>query len=235
MAIEGVTGPTVIKVKAKELMDKGLISNVKIKALILQHDDKSFSDNVATIKKYGNGKKAFELEQEYIKNSSKRKMFITKLVNKFKNNSLILFHNTAYGTELYDFFRSNILDKDFYYIDGSTSSKKRSFIKQEMEKTDKRVKILVASFGTLSTGVSIKALKNVVFTQSFKSAQIILQSIGRILRLHEDKENSKAMVFDLVDRFHSTYKNILYNHYISRRNELYKIQEYDFDEMKIAI
>jgi superfamily II DNA or RNA helicase len=235
MAIESVTGPKLITVKAKELMDKGLISKVKIKCLLLQYDDLEFAESVYTIKKHGGGKRALELEKEYAQNSEKRKSFIGKLVNKFNNNSLMLFHNIAYGTELYNYLRSNVIGKDFYYIDGETPAKKRQYIKEQMEKTDGNPKILVASFGTLSTGVSIKALKNIVFCDSFKSARIVLQSIGRALRLHEDKEGDKAVVFDLVDQFHSSYKTILYNHYISRRDELYKKQQYPHDEIKIVI
>ena len=235
LAIESVTGPVVIKVKAKELMEKGLISNVKIKSLILQYDDKEFAENVYQIKKYGGGKRAFEIEQEYIRNSEKRRIFITKLVNKFKHNSLVLFHNTEYGKDMYDFLRSNVLDKDFYYIDGSTSTKKRKHIFSEMKKTDnEKVKILVASYGTVATGVSINALKNVVFTQSFKSPQIVLQSIGRILRLHSTKKNNHAIVFDLVDQFDSSYKTILYNHYLSRK-KLYDKEEYPYQELRVVL
>jgi len=235
MAIESVTGPKLIAVKAKELMSKGLISNVKVKCLILQYDDSSFAESVYTIKKYGNGKRAYELEKEYAQNSDKRKIFLSKLVGKFKNNSLVLFHNIDYGTTLYNYFRSNVLDKDFYYIDGQTTSEKREYIKKQMEITDGRPKILVASFGTLSTGVSIKALKNIIFADSFKSARIVLQSIGRALRLHKDKEGDKAVIFDIVDQFHSSYKTILYNHYISRKKDLYIPQEYPFDEIKVII
>ncbi len=233
MAIESVTGPKLISVKAKELMSKGLISNVKIKALILQYDEKEFAESVYTIKKHGGGKRAYDLEKEFAQNSEKRKIFIGKLVNKFKNNSLVLFHNIDYGTRLYEYMSSNIIGKDFYYIDGQTSSEKREYIKKQMEMTDGNPKILVASFGTLSTGVSIKAITNMIFADSFKSAQIILQSIGRTLRLHSTKE--KALIFDLVDQFHSSYKTILYNHYVSRRNELYIKEEYPFQELKIVI
>ena len=233
LSIESITGPKLITVKAKELMDKGLISNVKIKALLLQYDEKEFAESVYTIKKYGNGKKAYELEKEFSQNSEKRKLFLTKLVNKFKNNSIVLFHNIDYGTKLYNFFRSNVQDKDFYYIDGTTSSEKREYIKKQMELTDGKTKILVGSYGCISVGWSVKAITNVVFTQSFKSPQIVIQAIGRSLRLHSEKQ--KAIIFDIVDVFHSSYKTILYKHYISRRDELYKKSEYPYDEIKIVI
>jgi len=233
MAIESVTGPKLCTVKAKELMDKGLISNVKIKALLLHYNDREFAESVYTIKKLGNGKKAYEIEKEFIQNSERRKIFLGKLVNKFKNNSLVLFHNISYGTELYNYLRSNILNKDFYYIDGSTSSEKREFIKKQMEMTDGRTKVLIGSFGCVSVGWSVKAITNVIFSQSFKSPQIIIQAIGRALRLHDEK--SKAIIFDIVDVFHSKYKSTLYNHYISRRDELYIKSEYPHEELKISI
>jgi len=235
MAIESVTGPKLISVKAKELMDKGLISNVKVKCLLLQYDDAEFAESVYTIKKHGGGKRALELEKEYAQNSEKRKMFIGKLTNKFKNNSLLLFHNIAYGTELYNYLRSNVIGKDFYYIDGSTTGEKREYIKKQMEETDGNPKILIGSFGVLSTGWSVRAIKNIVFCDSFKSPRIVIQSIGRALRLHKDKEGDKAIVFDLVDQFHSSYKTILYNHFISRKKDLYEKEKYPYDELKIVI
>lgn len=231
--IEAVTGPTIMTVKAKELMDKGLISNIKIKSLILQYEDKSFAENIYNIKRLGQGKRAYELEKEYAQKSEKRKIFLRKLVSKFKNNSLVLFYNIEYGTLLYDYFRSNILDIDFYYIDGNTSKEKRQHIKKQLEITDGKPKVLVGSYGCLSTGISIKALTNCVFADSFKSDSLIRQSIGRILRLH--KEKNKAIIFDICDQFHSSYKTILYKHYISRRDTIYKIQQFEFDEIKIVI
>ncbi len=233
MAIESVTGPKLMTVKARELMDKGLISNVKIKALILQYDDREFAESVYSIKKHGGGRRAYDIEKEYVQNSEKRKMFLGKLVNKFNNNSLVLFHNIAYGTALYDYFRSNVIGKDFYYIDGSTPSQKREYIKKQMEMTDGNTKVLVGSYQTIATGWSVKAITNVIFADSFKSPHIVIQAIGRSLRLH-DKKN-KAIIFDIVDQFHSNFKTILYNHYISRKNDLYKKHDYPYDEIKIVI
>jgi superfamily II DNA or RNA helicase len=215
-------------------MDKGLISNIKINAMILNHNELEFSENVFNIKKRGDGKKAFLLEREFIQKSLRRKLFIKKLVEKFNGNSLILFNNVAYGTELYNYLRDNIIGKYFYYIDGNTDAEKRSIIKQNMEITDDGIpKILIGSYGTTSTGVNIKAIMNIVFADSSKSDTRIRQSLGRGLRLHADK--LKLIVFDLVDRFHTSYENILYKQYISRKDNIYKKQEFPFNEIKVNI
>jgi superfamily II DNA or RNA helicase len=81
--------------------------------------------------------------------------------------------------------------------------------------------------------VSINAIFNVVFVDSFKSEQIIIQSIGRALRLHSDKD--KATVFDLVDVFSSSnLNNILYRHY-SERKKFYIKRKYPFKEIRINL
>jgi len=231
--IESLMGPKLLNIKAKKLMDEGIISNVKIKGLILNHNDRSFAESVFAIKKSGNGKRAYELEKKYAQNSLPRKVFLGKLITKFKQNSMILFHNIDYGTELYNYFRDNIPGKDFYYIDGTTPKVKREAIKLELEKTDGNIKILVASFGTFSTGINIRAIVNLVLADSFRSDRIVRQSIGRILRLHKEKD--KAVVFDIVDQFHSDFKGVLYNHFIFRKKEIYESQQFPYDELKTII
>ena len=233
LTIQSLLGPKLINISAKKLMDKGLISDVKIKAILLHHDNHKFAEGVYNIRKRGDGQKAWQLEREYIQNSAKRKSFIKKLVDKFKSNSLILFHTIEFGTELFNNIKDNCQDKDVFYIDGSTSMEKREYIKKIMEDTSGNPKILVASFGTTSTGVNIKAITNIVFAQGFKSDQIIRQSIGRGLRLHSEK--TKLVVFDLVDVFHSDFKTILVRQYESRRDEIYKKQKYPFEELKIKL
>lgn len=231
--IESLMGPKLLNIKALKLMDDGIISRLKINALLLNHNEKQFAENVYLIKKAGNGKKAYELEKEYAQNSLPRKIFLAKLVEKFKHNSLLLFHNLDYGKDLYNYFRDNVQDKDFFYIDGETPKVKRNAIKKEMEKTDGNVKILVASFGTTSTGISIRAIVNLVFCDSFKSDRVVRQSIGRVLRLHADKE--KAIIFDLVDIFDYSRRGVLHNHYLSRKHEIYDRQQYPYTELKVNL
>jgi superfamily II DNA or RNA helicase len=87
--------------------------------------------------------------------------------------------------------------------------------------------------GTLSTGVSINAIFNVVFADSFKSEQIIIQSIGRALRLHSDKK--RALIFDLVDVFSANnLNNILFRHF-REREKFYIKRKYPFKIIKINL
>lgn len=233
LTIQSLMGPKLINISAKKLMDKGLISELKIKSILLHHDNHKFAEGVYNIKKRGDGKAAYDLEREYIHNSSKRKTFVKNLVDKFNSNSLLLFHTITYGTDIYNYLKDNCQNKDIYYIDGSVNAEKREYIKKQMEDTSGNPKVLVASYGTLSTGVSIKAISNIIFMDSFKSKTVVLQSIGRGLRLHKSK--NKLIVFDLVDIFHSDYKTVLWRQYEHRRDELYKPQKYPYDELKVKL
>lgn len=72
-----------------------------------------------------------------------------------------------------------------------------------------------------------------IFADSFKSEQIIIQSIGRALRLHEEKKT--ALIFDLVDVFtFESPKNILYRHF-KEREKFYTKRQYPYSLTKINL
>ncbi len=246
--IMAVTGPIVDTVKAKKLMDAGFITKVKIKGVLMNHNDYEFTDLIETVAARDK-KSCYDLECAKIQEVPERLNVINQIVSNCKDNTLVLFHNIEYGNKILEYLKERNPDKDFYYIDGSvknTATKKntennRSFIKNEMNKTDGRVKILIASFATLSTGVSIDAITNVIFTQSFKKEQVIIQSIGRALRLHKDK--GMAYIFDLIDVFNkddfsmrikSKFKNILFNHG-KIRQKIYETEEYPYSTITINL
>jgi superfamily II DNA or RNA helicase len=233
LTIQSVLGPKITEVSANELKEKGIITPMDIKVILMNHNDKEFDSRMKEIRKGGYGKEAFEIEKDYIHISDKRLDFIKKIVDKCDSNTLLLFHTIDYGQKIFNKLSKEISDKDFFYIDGEISGKKREEIKKQMDNTDGNVKVLVASYGTLSTGVSINAIFNVIFTDSFKSEQIIIQSIGRALRLHSDKK--KANIFDLVDVYDSeNFNNILYRHF-KEREKFYNKRQYPYKIIKINL
>lgn len=233
LTIQSVLGPKVTQIEASKLVESGTITPMEIKCLILNHGQSELTERLNYVRKSGLGADAFRLEKEFIQTSDARMEFLKKLVLKCESNTLILFHTIEYGTRIYEKLRSEIIDKDFYYIDGEINNKKREEIKSQMELTSEKVKILVASFGTLSTGVSINAIFNVILADSFKSEQIIIQSIGRALRKHDQKK--VATIFDLVDIFDpKNMGNILYGHY-REREKFYQSRKYPYKEFKINL
>ena len=233
LTIQSVLGPNVTKIEASTLVQSGTITPMTIKAVILNHSTSEVNERLNYIKKMGAGADAFRLEKEFIQSSDKRIEFIKKLVEKCDSNTLLIFHTIEYGTKIFNKLKEELKDKDIYYIDGEVNNKQREAIKKEMERTDDKVKILCASFGTLSTGVSINAIFNVIFADSFKSEQIIIQSIGRALRKHDEKK--VATIFDIVDIFDPVnMNNILYKHY-KEREKFYKNRKYPYKEIKMNL
>lgn len=233
LTIQSILGPKITEISASQLKEKGIISKMEVKCVLMNHDNPELNERIKSIRKGGYGKEALDLEKRYIHSSKERMNFINKIINKINKNTLVLFHSIDYGTELYETLRKNNKDKEFYYIDGEVKGKERSRIKDEMEKTNDKIKILVASFGTLSTGVSIRAIFNIIFVDSFKSEQIIIQSIGRALRLHEEKK--KAIIFDLVDVFDTkNFNNVLYTHF-KERLKYYNKREYPYSVKKLNL
>ena len=232
LSIQSVLGPIITEVSATDLVKAGTITPMAIKAIILNHSEKEINDRLKYVRKQGAGAEAFRYEKDFIQQSDKRLKFIQKIVDKCDNNTLLLFHTIEYGKKIYDTLKAAIPDKEFYYIDGEVSGKKREEIKLEMEKTGGKVKVLIASFGTLSTGVSIKNLHYLIMADSFKSEQIVIQSIGRLLRLFDGKD--RAVIFDLVDVFSSDMNNILYGHY-KERQKFYNKRKYPFKEIKVNL
>ncbi|CAG7580919.1 MAG: DNA helicase UvsW [uncultured marine phage] len=235
LTIGSVLGPVVNSIKARKLQAEGKISHVKIKQIHLNHDDPDFNQTLIDVRKLPNqGARAYQLEGEYIRHSDKRMDFVSKLVQKCKSNTLVLFNIIEYGTRLKEKLIEDLDESiEILYIDGSVKKKQREEIKSKMELTDGVTRVLVATYGTLSTGVSINNLHNIVLAESFKSEQRIIQSIGRALRLHETKD--KAIIFDLIDCFtEANQRNAFYRHG-KERATMYRKHGYPFDTMKFVL
>jgi len=232
LTIQSVLGPKIIEVTASELRSKGIITPMDIKVVIVNHNDQNFLERLNIIRKGGDGKSAYDLEKAYIHQSEKRLDFISKIVDKCQNNTLLLFHTIENGQKIYNKLKNELLDKEFFYIDGGVSGKNREIIKKEMEVTSDKVKVLVGSFGVLSTGVSMNAIFNIIFADSFKSEQVVIQAIGRGLRLHLDKK--KVNIFDIVDVFGDDMNNILFRHF-KEREIFYIKRKYPYKLIRINL
>lgn len=231
--IQQSTGPVVYRITAEQLQKRDYIAPVQIHGCILEHNDVGFAQAVRQIRKTGSGADAFRLETEYAQNSINRVKMLQALVKRSKYNTLVLFKNIDYGSMLYDTLRQEMgSDKLFYYIDGSVKKKKRDYIKEQMEIVDDAQRVLVATYKTLGTGVSINAIANIIFADSYKSEQLIRQSIGRGLRQHKLKD--KLIVWDMVDTFSPKRDNVLFSHW-EERCRIYKEQNFPYDVRSISL
>lgn len=147
LTIQSVLGPKITEVSADELKKKGIITPMEIKVVVMNHNDLEFADRMDQIRKGGYGKEAFNIEKDYIHLSDNRLDFIKKIVTKCESNTLVLFHTIEYGQKILKKLQEELPDKEFFYIDGSISGKKREVIKKEMEITKKDVEYTILNFG----------------------------------------------------------------------------------------
>lgn len=232
--IRSLMGPIITDINAKSLQDKGKISKVKIKCIYLNHNDYEFDNNLSKLRSNPNlGSKAYQIERKYIHNSDKRLDFISKLVGKFTKNSMLLFNIIEYGQRVFERLSNDYPDFEFLYIDGSIKKKERDEILKKMELNDGIVRMLVATSATIGTGTSVNNIHAMVFLESYRAEGDTIQKIGRILRLHKDKD--VGIVFDLIDCFReSNQRNALYRQG-SDRITLYNKHQYPYDKLKFLL
>lgn len=214
LTLQAYLGPMVNKVSAEFLFQNKYATPVQIKIIRLQYLDDDRREKLYQIRKRRNtidGAKILDIERKVVIESEERLAFICDIVNKTTKNTLVLFHNVKadYGKKIQERLLDLSNDRDVFYVDGETDSEKREYFKHSLESGEN--KILIASFGTFSTGISIKNIHNIIFAESFKSDKIIRQSIGRGMRLHADK--SKTNIIDIVDDYsYNGDKNFLLRH-----------------------
>ena len=180
LQLEGMFGPVKKVISSKQLMDEGTIADIDIHCIILKHK------KCHTM--------SYEEEMEYLVCSEHRIMFITNLVASLKGNTLVLFQYVEkHGEVLYPLLDGRV--KDLHYVYGGTDTEDREKVRGLVEKSDDNV--ILASYGTFSTGVNIKRIDNIVFASPSKSKIRNLQSIGRGLRKTEGKDSMR--LFDIAD------------------------------------
>ena len=146
LTIQSVLGPVITEVSANELVKLGTITPMRIKAIIMNHDQPELADRLAQARKLGAGADVYRHEKEFCQSSEKRIEFIRRLVARCDKNTLLLFHTIEHGQRLFAALKEALPDKEFYYIDGEVSGTKRGEIKAELEKTQK-VEYTVLNFG----------------------------------------------------------------------------------------
>jgi superfamily II DNA or RNA helicase len=114
-----------------------------------------------------------------------------------------------------------------HYISGEVDGDIRENIRHYMEQKTEQKQVLIASLQTLSTGVNIKNIQSIVFTSPTKSQITTLQSIGRGLRLHSDKE--MLTVYDLVDSTKFAVRHF------QERVKIYDSEGFSYDFKKLSL
>jgi superfamily II DNA or RNA helicase len=153
-----------------------------------------------------------------------RNRFIKNLALSLKGNSLILFQFVEkHGKLLYKLIDEEKGKRKVFFVYGNTDVEVRESVRDITER--EKDAIIIASYGTFSTGINIKNLHNVIFASPSKSRIRNLQSIGRGLRIGDAKD--EATLYDISDDLrHGKYVNHTLKHFIHR------VKIYDEEKFK---
>ena len=217
--LEGLFGPSYKVTKTDELMKQGHLSKLDIQCLVLKHPPQKFE--------------VYNDEIEYLISHEQRNKFITNLTLDLKGNTLVLYSRVeAHGAVLYEKINnSKRVDRKVFFVHGGVNAEERELIREITERENNA--IIVASYGTFSTGINIKNLHNVIFASPSKSRIRNLQSIGRVLRKGNNKV--KATLYDISDDCtHNSKKNYTLNHFIERI-KIYNEENFNYEIITVQL
>ena len=215
--LEGLFGPAYKIVRTDELIEKGHLAKLNIKILLLQHESQRFD--------------TYEDEVQFIIQNERRNNFIQKLTLDLKGNTLLLYSRVeSHGEILFNLINSDT-NRKVFFVHGGVAAEEREEIRKITEEESNA--IIVASYGTFSTGINIKTLHNVIFASPSKSRVRNLQSIGRVLR--KGKNKTRATLYDIADdTTYKSQKNYTLNHLIERV-KIYNEENFNYEIVPIKM
>lgn len=227
LCIEGLFGPVNKVVSTRELMERELLTALNIECILLKYP--------ALLRESLRGLD-YQTEIDWLVTCEKRNLIITQLASVLKGNTLVLFQFVEkHGKPLFEMIQKAaptvIEGRKVFFVAGETEVDDRENIRHIVEQEENA--IIVASYGTFSTGINIKSLKNLIFASPSKSRIRILQSIGRQLRKSEHKD--KAKLYDIADDLHwEDEANYTLKHFMSRL-KLYDEEGFPYKIVKLSV
>ncbi|CAB4167836.1 SSL2 DNA or RNA helicases of superfamily II [uncultured Caudovirales phage] len=220
LVLEGIFGPLHRVTTTKALMDSDRLAKLNITSVILRYDEPTCKNIKGSI---------YQDEIDFIISHERRNKFISNLALTCTGNTLVLFQYVErHGKILHDIIASKAHDgRKIFFVHGGVSTEVREEIRLGAE--DENDAIIVASFGTFSTGINLPSIENVIFASPSKSKIRNLQSIGRGLRLKAGKAHCN--LYDIADNL--SYKKWT-NHTLKHAAERYKIYAEEEFEVKLV-
>jgi len=217
LVLEGLFGTVNKVVSTSELQERKQLADLKIICLILQHDSTA---------RHFLKDKSYQEEMDYLVSNEKRNKYIRNLCLSLQGNTLCLFQYVEkHGVILKQLIEDKAEDKKVFFVFGGVEADERESIRAITEKSDNA--IIIASYGTFSTGINIRNLHNIVFASPSKSRIRNLQSIGRGLRLKDN--NSAATLYDIADDIsYNEKENYTLQHFKERIN-IYNGEDFNYE------
>ena len=197
MVLEGLFGAVHSVTTTKKLMDDKQLASLNIVVILLKYPEavrKAFRDVDPDTKKVS--KKKYRDEVDFLVSHEHRNRFLRNLALDQTTNTLLLFtYVEKHGKILYELIKERAENRKVFFVHGKVDADTREEIRAITEKETNA--IIVASSGVFSTGVNIRNIHNIILASPTKSRIRNLQSIGRGLRLGDDK--NVCTLFDIGD------------------------------------
>lgn len=223
LVLEGLFGPCQKVTTTKELMDQKHLADFKIKILALKYPDEIRQAVV---------KMNYQDEMDFLVANESRNRFIKNLSLSLEGNTLLLFQYVEkHGRILEQMIKEEAKDRKVFFIHGGVKGEERDEIRGIVER--ERDAIVIASYGTFSTGVNIRNLHNVIFGSPSKSKIRNLQSIGRGLRKSDTKDS--AVLYDIADDLSWKSKSNYTLKHLMERVKVYDEEKFDYKLYSIGI
>ena len=214
--LEGLFGDCERVTKTDDLIKSGFLSKFRIKVLLCKHAPQHFD--------------TYHDEMEYLVEHKGRNNLIKNLVKDIEGNTLVLFNYVEkHGEPLYELINSNVdPSRKLFFVHGGTDVEDREEVRQITETEDNA--IIIASYGTFSTGINIKRLHNIIFASPSKSRIRNLQSIGRVLRKGKGKDI--ATLYDIADDIGG--QNYTLKH-LNERVTIYNEENFKYEVIRVNL
>ena len=175
----------------------------------------------------------YQDEMEYLCSHAGRNRFIRNLVCDLEGNTLVLFNYVEkHGMPLFELINNKVEDsRQTFLIYGGVDTEDREKARRIAETT--KDSIIVASYGTFSTGINIRNLHNVVFASPSKS-RIRNLSQSDVYSVKETTK-PKAVLYDIADDISKRgRRNYTLNHLIERV-KIYNEESFDYEFIDVNL
>lgn len=229
LTIASVLGSVLFRITSKELIDRGYLTRMVVAGLFVKYPFE-FTKRIRGAD-YVNEVKEFE-------ECDARQRAIETILRHTKpeHNLLVLVNHIEHLEKVVKYIRDKFPDRTVETIDGKVGAKRREEIRRSAENMEGLV--IVATYGTCSTGINIRKLHGIVLYSNSKSKIRVLQSLGRGLRKHDTKD--KVVLYDVVDdcrytkRTGTIFQNRVFEHWLERR-KFYEQEGYPITTLEIDV
>lgn len=188
--IEVILGDVIATVTSDELIKLGVLTPVLINAIFAVHPMNTPQFQVSD----------YAIESAYIESVAYRREFVARLIDVktlHTENSLVLVKSVNQLTELAKLIREKYPHRKVFEFYGKTGAAEKEMIRNELGEMEGAV--ILSTYKSFSTGINVPKIHHVFLASGSRAKTSVIQSVGRVLRLHITK--LQATVWDIIDVF----------------------------------